>query len=490
MSQQVPPFYQGRPMTVPSVETSSSNLAPYNEWLQVCQRQDEFPFFMPAKTQAHWGTRPAVSEPRTQTYAADALPNLGPPREFGTAEQESYRNASKWNLIDLSRTAVSSVNVDQGLQHVSSRDVSLLRRALSDMGPRRRFLPYTVPMRKRHQGSSRVESGQQNYTQIQSPDDLHSHAFRCKGERAVLQSQKSTSGQSVHMHQKANGHNIVINKLQDNLPDPTALQSYSYFPSSLTDAGNSVVYPSSPPCPKPSKSAHMQEPVPLPDTIADIAESVITKLCVVFNKVEHYRRLLSCGTSDAQKLLDAFQMLLDTKWFHNRTQLIAAMRRLSEQEKLYPTCFSLSGPSPSLEDGPVASGSFADIYKIRFQGEQTCYKVIRVYQKSQVEHLAKVYAREAILWGQLSHPNILPFYGLLRFGPRIAFVSRWATNGNLEEYLAHNPDVNRILLCLDTAAGVEYLHNNDIVHGDLKGLNVLIDGSGRACLGDFLEYQA
>ncbi|KNZ77594.1 Putative serine/threonine-protein kinase/receptor R831 [Termitomyces sp. J132] len=163
------------------------------------------------------------------------------------------------------------------------------------------------------------------------------------------------------------------------------------------------------------------------------------------------------------------------------------MRRLSEQEKLYPTCFSLSGPSPSLEDGPVASGSFADIYKIRFQGEQTCYKVIRVYQKSQVEHLAKVYAREAILWGQLSHPNILPFYGLLRFGPRIAFVSRWATNGNLEEYLAHNPDVNRILLvCPSPAAGVEYLHNNDIVHGDLKGLNVLIDGSGRACLGDFI----
>ncbi|KAG6902397.1 hypothetical protein C0995_000602 [Termitomyces sp. Mi166 len=97
-----------------------------------------------------------------------------------------------------------------------------------------------------------------------------------------------------------------------------------------------------------------------------------------------------------------------------------------------------------------------------------------------------VYAREAILWAQLSHPNILPFYGLVQLGSRLSFVSRWATNGNLEDYLAGNPGATyRLLLCLDTAAGVEYLHKNDIVHGDLKGLNVLIDSSGRAALGDF-----
>ncbi|KNZ78962.1 Serine/threonine-protein kinase HT1 [Termitomyces sp. J132] len=97
-----------------------------------------------------------------------------------------------------------------------------------------------------------------------------------------------------------------------------------------------------------------------------------------------------------------------------------------------------------------------------------------------------IYAREAILWAQLCHPNILPFYGLVQIGSRLAFVSRWATNGNLEDYLtSENPDANnRLLLCLDTAAGVEYLHTNDIVHGDLKGVNVLVDSSGRAALGD------
>ncbi|KAG5349858.1 hypothetical protein C0989_001592 [Termitomyces sp. Mn162] len=142
---------------------------------------------------------------------------------------------------------------------------------------------------------------------------------------------------------------------------------------------------------------------------------------------------------------------------------------------------------PSLGDEPVAAGSFADVYRVMFQGEDMCFKAVRSYQRSQVEHMAKVYAKEAILWAQLSHPNILPFYGLVQIGSRLAFVSRWAKNGNLEDYLkTGNPDANnRLLLCLDTAAGVEYLHKNDIVHGDLKGANVLVDSSGHAALGDF-----
>ncbi|KNZ73265.1 putative serine/threonine-protein kinase [Termitomyces sp. J132] len=199
----------------------------------------------------------------------------------------------------------------------------------------------------------------------------------------------------------------------------------------------------------------------------------------IFRNVEQYRQLLSCSGDEAQKILDAFQLLLDTDNFQSRAQMIAAMRRLSQKTELYPTRFSLNGPVPALEDEAVSSGSYADVYKVLFQGEETCFN------ETCSETVTKVYAREAIVWGQLSHPNILPFYGISKFRSRISFVSRWAQNGNLVEYLTHNPDADRILLCHDVAAGVDYLHRNDIVHGDLKGLNVLVDSSGRACVGDF-----
>ncbi|KAG6863455.1 hypothetical protein C0993_011404, partial [Termitomyces sp. T159_Od127] len=97
----------------------------------------------------------------------------------------------------------------------------------------------------------------------------------------------------------------------------------------------------------------------------------------------------------------------------------------------------------------------------------------------------KAFAREAITWAQLWHQNILPLCRIARIGRQLAFVSPWAVNGNLKDYLSENPGTNRLLLCLDTAAGMEYLHQNNIVHGNLKGSNVLIDSAGRAALGGF-----
>ncbi|KAG5334226.1 hypothetical protein C0989_003877 [Termitomyces sp. Mn162] len=145
---------------------------------------------------------------------------------------------------------------------------------------------------------------------------------------------------------------------------------------------------------------------------------------VVDAEIDRVRDLLkSAGPDEYRGRLQ----IEDTETFQNRAQLVVAMHRLSSRTNLYPTQFFLKGSLPPLGDEPVAAGSFADVYR--------------------VEHMAKVYAREAILWAQLSHPNILPFYGLVQVGSRLAFVSRWATNGNLEDYLtSENPDANNRLL--------------------------------------------
>ncbi|KXN92809.1 Receptor-interacting serine/threonine-protein kinase 1 [Leucoagaricus sp. SymC.cos] len=58
-------------------------------------------------------------------------------------------------------------------------------------------------------------------------------------------------------------------------------------------------------------------------------------------------------------------------------------------------------------------------------------------------------------------------------------------NGNLSDFLKANPDAPRLPFGYDVTDGLAYLHRQSIVHGDLKGANILVTPGGSACLADF-----
>ncbi|KAG2363971.1 kinase-like domain-containing protein [Suillus spraguei] len=68
-------------------------------------------------------------------------------------------------------------------------------------------------------------------------------------------------------------------------------------------------------------------------------------------------------------------------------------------------------------------------------------------------------------------------------------ICPWAKNGALTSFLERQQDMlsslDKFSLLNDIALGLQYLHSKLVVHGDLTGSNVLIDGNGRACLADF-----
>ncbi|KAG6907580.1 hypothetical protein DXG01_008337 [Tephrocybe rancida] len=93
--------------------------------------------------------------------------------------------------------------------------------------------------------------------------------------------------------------------------------------------------------------------------------------------------------------------------------------------------------------------------------------------------------KEAMLWGQLSHPNVLTIYGLYLSQNRLSIVAPWMENEDIRTYLEKFPSAPRVGLAADTANGLLYLHNNDIIHGDMKSANILVDEAGRARVADF-----
>ncbi|KAG6807547.1 hypothetical protein H0H92_007132 [Tricholoma furcatifolium] len=216
-------------------------------------------------------------------------------------------------------------------------------------------------------------------------------------------------------------------------------------------------------------------------------KALIDKLIVIFSDKAQYKKLLSCEESNAQKVLDLFQRLLDNlkeplPGF--KDNLIIAAQRLARQSGLYPTGYNLDGITV-ISEVSEDSGSCADIFKGKFRGRDVCLKVIRRTQQIDLARMLKAVSKEAILWGQLNHPNLVPFYGIFNFRGTVALVSPWMENGNIHSYFKKHQDSNRVRLALEVAQGLGYLHDHGIVHGDLKGPNLLVDEFERICVGDF-----
>ncbi|KAH7333944.1 kinase-like domain-containing protein [Rhizoctonia solani] len=141
----------------------------------------------------------------------------------------------------------------------------------------------------------------------------------------------------------------------------------------------------------------------------------------------------------------------------------------------------------SCSSHPVSTGGFGDIYLGRLEnGVTVAIKVARystnhVQSRKQSKHAAK----ELHTWAKCQHPNVLPLLGMAEFQDQIAMVSPWMKNGDLRSYLRQHPEVERCQLCYDICDGLVYLHSMNIIHGDLKGANVLISEDGKAMLSDF-----
>ncbi|KAF8179317.1 G-protein alpha subunit-domain-containing protein [Mycena galopus ATCC 62051] len=164
------------------------------------------------------------------------------------------------------------------------------------------------------------------------------------------------------------------------------------------------------------------------------------------------------------------------------------LRSLVRTHGVLPFTFNVSGLN--MPPHPVSGGGYSDIYKGGLDKEVVCIKVLRIFTTGhQSDKIYKELAREVLIWKELSHPNVLPLLGidLITRKPSCCLVSPWMKNGNVIAFLETYPDFNKCSLVRDIASGLEYLHNLDppVVHGDIKGGNILIDDDGQACLADF-----
>ncbi|EJD06363.1 kinase-like protein [Fomitiporia mediterranea MF3/22] len=146
---------------------------------------------------------------------------------------------------------------------------------------------------------------------------------------------------------------------------------------------------------------------------------------------------------------------------------------------------------------PVCYGSFADVWKGLWTDQtgkgtvkkQVALKVLRANLVGYAqERLFSRLKKEVMAWHRLNHPHVARLHGIMQLPNTLAMVSPWCENGTIVKYLREtNPNANRYQLLYEIASGVVYLHGclPKVVHGDLKGCNILMDADGKAIITDF-----
>lgn len=140
----------------------------------------------------------------------------------------------------------------------------------------------------------------------------------------------------------------------------------------------------------------------------------------------------------------------------------------------------------SLGTESISSGDFGNLYRGALTDDrQVVIKAINIPVKSNDQRTLKNAARGILSLSTHGHPNVLHLLGLVEFRDQIGMVYDWMEHGSLPGYLEQHPEVDRYQMSTGICDGLWYLHAEGIVHGDLKGVHVLIDRKGTPKLTKF-----
>ncbi|XP_015897873.3 serine/threonine-protein kinase STY8 isoform X1 [Ziziphus jujuba] len=170
----------------------------------------------------------------------------------------------------------------------------------------------------------------------------------------------------------------------------------------------------------------------------------------------------------------------------------------NEQAKLEPLCNVLEIPTDGIDvweidssllkfENKLGSGSYGDLYKGSYCSQEVAVKVLKP-ERVTAEMLGE-FSQEVYIMRKIRHKNVVQFLGACTQHPNLCIVTEFMSRGSLYDFLHKQKGVfnlaSLLKVAIDISKGMNYLHQNNIIHRDLKTANLLMDENEVVKVADF-----
>ncbi|KAM7479484.1 hypothetical protein LguiA_027697 [Lonicera macranthoides] len=135
----------------------------------------------------------------------------------------------------------------------------------------------------------------------------------------------------------------------------------------------------------------------------------------------------------------------------------------------------------------VASGSYGDLYKGTYCSQEVAIKVLKAEHVT-VE-MQREFAQEVFIMRKVRHKNVVQFIGACTKPPSLCIVTEYMSGGSVYDYIHKQKGTFKLpsllKIAIDVSKGMNYLHQQNIIHRDLKAANLLMDENEVVKVADF-----
>ncbi|GAB4853115.1 Serine/threonine-protein kinase sty46 [Ancistrocladus abbreviatus] len=135
----------------------------------------------------------------------------------------------------------------------------------------------------------------------------------------------------------------------------------------------------------------------------------------------------------------------------------------------------------------VASGAYGDLYRGTYCSQEVAIKVLNPERIN--TDLQREFAQEVFIMRKVRHKNVVQFIGACTKPPSLCIVTEFMAGGSVYDYLHKHKGTFKLpsllKVAIDVSKGMSYLHQNNIIHRDLKAPNLLMDENEVVKVADF-----